>query len=148
MISSRDFLTLAENWSRGRTEAEWRCAVSRAYYASFHECRQFLQVLGFAVPRADLAHAFLWRRLENSGVASLTSIGKDLGWLRSERNLADYDLHKTISQPTALRAVAAAFAMLDALRQLNENESRHATEAMKNYERDVLRESTWRTRPR
>ena len=29
MISSRDFLTLAENWSRGRTEAEWRCAVSR-----------------------------------------------------------------------------------------------------------------------
>ena len=148
MISGRDFLALAEIWSRGRTEAEWRCAVSRADYASFHECRRLLNQLGFAVPRADLAHAYLWRRLENSGVESLASIGKDLSWLRSERNLADYDIHKTVVRSTAVRAVAASASMIDSLDRMSEADCRQATEAMKTYERDVLRETTWRNRPR
>ena len=47
MISGREFLTLAETWSHGTREAEWRCAVSRAYYAAFHESRALLNELGF-----------------------------------------------------------------------------------------------------
>lgn len=148
MISGREFLTLAETWSRSRTEAEWRCAVSRAYYASFHECRRLLNQLAFAVPRADLAHAYLWRRLENSGVESLASIGKDLGWMRSERNLSDYDIHKTVARATAVRAVEASASVIDSLDRLSEADRRQATEAMRIYERDVLRETTWRNRPR
>jgi hypothetical protein len=58
MIAGKDFLTLAEIWINGVTEAEWRCAVSRAYYAAFHEARHLLWDLGFTVPLGDQAHAF------------------------------------------------------------------------------------------
>ncbi len=148
MISARDFLALADDWSRGRIEAEWRCAVSRAYYATFHECRSVLASLGLSVPRADLAHAFLWRRLENSKVAKLVSVGSDLGALRRERNQADYDLHTTVTQSTSLRAVASATKLLEALDSISSDEWNAATETMRTYERDVLREQTWRNRPR
>src|SRR5712692_3941849 len=67
MITGLDFLTLAETWIQGTTEAEWRSAVSRAYYAAFHEARQLVRDLGFVVPRADQAHAYLWLRLSNCG---------------------------------------------------------------------------------
>ena len=59
MIDGRDYLTLAKTWITGASEAEWRSAVSRAYYAAFHEARDLLRNLGFAVPRGDQAHAYL-----------------------------------------------------------------------------------------
>lgn len=67
MIRAKEFLTLAETWVEGATEAEWRSAVSRAYYAAFHEARVLLRGLGFRVPRGDQAHAYLWLRLSNCG---------------------------------------------------------------------------------
>jgi hypothetical protein len=36
----RDFLQLARRLSRGTAEADWRTAVSRAYYAAFHIARR------------------------------------------------------------------------------------------------------------
>ena len=57
MIDGNDFLTLADVWITGRTEAEWRSAVSRAYYAAFHKGRQLLRDLRFLIPRGDQAHA-------------------------------------------------------------------------------------------
>jgi uncharacterized protein (UPF0332 family) len=59
MIAGKDFLILAELWITGTSEAEWRSAVSRAYYAAFHVARQLLRTLGFLVPRGDQAHAYL-----------------------------------------------------------------------------------------
>jgi hypothetical protein len=35
-------------------------AVSRGYYAAFHVARQFMEDLGFLIPRGDQAHAYLW----------------------------------------------------------------------------------------
>ena len=148
MIAGRDFLTLAEAWSHGNHEAEWRCAVSRAYYAAFHESRGLLNDLGFEVPRADLAHAFLWRRLENSGVPALAKVGANLSFLRRERNRADYDINLNITKPTALKSVAVALDIISNLHRLSESERQQATDAMRAYERDVLRETTWRNRPR
>ena len=63
----RDYLGLAITLRDGATEAEWRSASSRAYYAAFHVARRFLLSLGFSVPRADRAHAYPWMRLANSG---------------------------------------------------------------------------------
>ncbi len=148
MISARAFLSLAETWSRGRTEAEWRCAVSRAYYAAFHECRTTLVALGFVVPRADLAHAFLWRRLENSGHDHAIRIGTELSMLRRDRNRADYDLHTNVTQVVAFAAVGSATWIISTLENLTPDDRQKITEAMKIYERDVLRETTWRNRPR
>ncbi len=66
-MDGRDFLPLANALAAGPTEAEWRTAISRAYYAAFHVARQLVMDLGFVVPYADRAHAYLWYRLSNSG---------------------------------------------------------------------------------
>jgi hypothetical protein len=62
-MTGRDFLTVAEQLAAGGTEAEWRSAISRAYYAAFHVGRELLEDLRFRVPHADRAHAYLSRRL-------------------------------------------------------------------------------------
>jgi len=53
LMSGRDFLPLAQRLAAGPTEAEWRTAVSRAYYAAFHVARLLMTDLGFAVPRDE-----------------------------------------------------------------------------------------------
>jgi hypothetical protein len=59
-VTGRDFLAIARQLASGSTEAEWRSAISRAYYATFHVARELLEDLSFAVPRADRAHVYLW----------------------------------------------------------------------------------------
>ena len=65
----RDFLSLSTALVNGSTEAEWRSAVSRAYYAAFHVARQLLLGLRFTVPGAD--------RAQNSGRAQDTGAPQD-----------------------------------------------------------------------
>ena len=51
----REFLSLAARLASGGAEADWRTAVSRAYYAAFHVARRLFADLNFTVPRADRA---------------------------------------------------------------------------------------------
>lgn len=148
MIRGEEFLRLAEQYVQGQTEADWRSAVSRAYYAAFHMAREFMSDLGFTTPRADPAHAFLWRRLGNCGQVPLALAGSRLNQLRGERNRADYDLNVDFAWKDAQAAVKSAALIITALRTLSAEDRQLATEAMKAYERDILRESTWRNRPR
>lgn len=87
----RDFLPLATRLAGGLTEAEWRSAVSRAYYTVFHVARRLFADLRFTVPRADRAHQYLVFRLSNSGESAVEQAGRDLETLRRVRNRADYD---------------------------------------------------------
>ena len=148
MIRGEDFLKIAERSVTGVLEADWRTAVSRGYYAAFHEARDFLIALGFQTPRADAAHAFLWRRLQNGGHVGLALAGSRLNQLRGERNQADYDIHRDLARDDAAAAVKSAAMIIDTLHGLTADERRLITDAIKTYERDVLRESTWRNRPR
>src|SRR5438067_12577797 len=104
----RDYLSLATTLSQGPTEAEWRSACSRGYYAAFHVARQLLLGLGFLVPQADRAHGYLWLRLSNAGVTEVRRAGRLLNDLRRERNRADYDDHRTITQAMAAQNVQVA----------------------------------------
>jgi uncharacterized protein (UPF0332 family) len=45
-MNGRDFLPLAKQLTGSTTEAEWPCAVSRAYYGAFHVARRLLFDLG------------------------------------------------------------------------------------------------------
>lgn len=101
MIQPDDYLALAEALVRASSEAEWRTAVSRACYAAFLEARAFFVELGFRVPRASQAHAYLWMRLSNSSASNTDQAGADLNDLQRERNRADYDDHLTIRQSQA-----------------------------------------------
>ncbi len=140
----RDFLLLATRLATGTTEADWRTAVSRAYYAAFHVARRLFADLNFTVPRADRAHQYLVFRLSNSGESAVEQVGRDLETLRRLRNRADYDEVPALTQAQAAAAVQLAegiIQVLDAARQ--EPARTRMRDAMIVYERDVLHDVTW-----
>ena len=144
-MSWRDFLALATRLAGGTTEAEGRSAVSRAYYAAFHVARQLFADLGFAVPRADRAHQYLTFRLANCGDSVVEQAGRDLETLRRLRNRADYDGTPALTQPQAV----AAFRLAEGIVRLLDDARREPVrtlirDGMIAYERDVLRDVTWR----
>ena len=147
-MNFRDFLRVAQGLSAGKTEAEWRSAISRSYYALFHVASELLMILGFRVPRMDRGHAFLWLRLSNSSNPDVSQAGRDLNKLRSDRNTADYDQRASISQTDAEDAwkiAQLAISVFDGA--LKEPILTQITEAIKIYERDVLKEVTWQPAP-
>jgi uncharacterized protein (UPF0332 family) len=116
----RDFLSLASRLPAGATEADWRTAVSRAYYAAFHVARRLFADWSFIVPRADRAHQYVVFRLSNSGESAVEQAGRDLETLRRLRNRADYDETPVLTQSQAAAAVQLAdgiIQVLDAARQ-------------------------------
>lgn len=143
-MNFRNYLTLADILARGASEAEWRSASSRAYYATFHVARLLLLDLRFRVPQADRAHGYLWLRLSNAGHTETATAGRLLGGLRQERNRADYDERRTITQAIAIDNVRSAEEIIQALDVAAIEPIRtQITDAMKIYERDVLKDVTW-----
>jgi uncharacterized protein (UPF0332 family) len=144
-MNFRDFLAVASNLAAGDEEAEWRSAVSRAYYAVFHVACELLRAQGFQVPRADRAHAYLWRRLSNCGDASISNAGRSLNELRGRRNEADYDSHRPVLRVDAENAVRLAEELVESLDAMLDADHRdRMVETIKAYERAILKEDTWR----
>lgn len=143
-MNSRDFLVVARALAVGNTEAAWRSAVSRAYYAAFHVACELMEALGFRVPQSDRAHAYLSYRLGNCGQAQVQSVGQDLETLRRNRNWADYDLQRPLSQAMGQSRVSMAEQVIQFLdTAIVEPTRTQITDAMKTYERDVLQDVTW-----
>ncbi len=143
-MRARDFLQLAHSLAAGSLEVEWRSAISRAYYGAFHVARTLLLQCGFSVPRGEQAHGFLWLRLANAGNTDVQEAGNDLQHLRHHRNRADYDLGFSLDQATAIAQVQEAEEIIrtleDAVRQPTKKQ---ITDAIKIYERKVLKTVTW-----
>jgi uncharacterized protein (UPF0332 family) len=145
MISPRDFMDVADVLITGAHEADWRSGVSRAYYSAFHAARLLLRACGFEVPRADQAHAYLWLRLANSGHPDVEQAGEDLKDLRRARNRADYDGEHDFPHDVAVDYVQLGETLLTLFQTAAAEEGvrTQITDAMRIYERDVLREVTW-----
>ena len=148
-MNPRDLLDVANDLVTGLREADWRSAVSRAYYAAFHVARLLLRQCGFVVPRTDQAHSYIWLRLSNCGHPDIVKAGSDLRDLRSERNAADYDLDWPFPQPAALGDVQTAEDVIKLLDQVPTlpHVQQQITDAIRLYERDVLRQVTWQAPP-
>jgi uncharacterized protein (UPF0332 family) len=144
-MNPRDFLILAQALAGQTTEAAWRSAISRAYYAAFHVARTLLASLRFVVPRADRAHAYLWLRLHNCGDPQVSQAGADLNALRGDRNEADYDLQSAIAPAFAQAQVQVAQQVVQTLDAVAADPARRAaiTAEMARYERNVLHDVTW-----
>jgi len=94
------FLSLAKEL-RARTEEEAvRTSVSRAYYATYHKAREFLDsrqvsvTRGSASPggtRAATAHDAVWRTFSESREIAWQKVGEDGDRLKRKRQQADYD---------------------------------------------------------
>lgn len=139
------FLELADELSIGSRPADWRTAISRAYYAAFHKARTLLRRSGFHVPDAERAHAYLWLRLHNSGHPDVNNAGDHLNRLRIARNWADYDFDQPIDQAATISYVGIALDIVQLLHHLSNEPAilARALDGIKIYERDVLREVTW-----
>lgn len=141
----RDFLGLAETLAEGTTEAEWRTSISRAYYGSFHLACDFLRSLGFRVPRSERGHSFCWLRISNCANSDLVQSGRDLNDLRGARNEADYDEKARIDSEDAEDAMEMAKIVVNNLdTALNEPARSQIQETIKRYEKDILKEVTWK----
>jgi len=141
----RDFLLLAARLAAGTTEADWRTAVSRAYYATFHVARRLFADLNFTVPRAYRAHQYLVFRLSNCGESVVEQAGRNLETLRRLRNRADYDEVPALTQPQAVAAVQLAEGIIQVFDAATQEPARtRMRDAIVVYERDVLQDVTWR----
>jgi uncharacterized protein (UPF0332 family) len=144
-MDPHDFLDVADELSRGAREADWRSAVSRAYYAAFQVARALLVEQGFQVPQDDRAHAYLWMGLANSGHPDIQHAGNRLTYLRGRRNWADYDLGRPVDEILAAQEVLNAADIIQTLEALRTVPAALArvTTAIRDYERNVLRQVTW-----
>jgi uncharacterized protein (UPF0332 family) len=141
-----DFLDTANDLAMGSRESDWRSAVSRAYYALFHLARQLLVRLGFHPPDGERVHGYVWLRVGNCGHPELAESGQNLNQLRRTRNWADYDLDHPMDHGTAWRIVDEALITHTLLRTVAGEQGvlTQITQAMRDYERNVLGEVTWR----
>lgn len=143
-MTGRDFLAVANALATGPTEAEWRSAISRAYYAAFHTAREFMTRLRLRVPAGEQAHAYLWLRLGNSGDPAADVIGRLLRDLRGRRNIADYDLGRPRSKANAVDATTDARDLISRMDALAGTPAETAIrDGMRAYEQNVLKVDSW-----
>lgn len=145
-MNPRSFLDVAGEWAVGTCEAEWRSAASRAYYAAFHVAGRLLRQVGFAVPPDQGAHAYVWLRLSNTRVSLIDEAGRRLQSLRRARGWADYDLDRVFDEMLAVAQVNEAMSVITSLDDLATTPAilAEVVTAIREYERDVLRDVTWR----
>ncbi|PIV05354.1 MAG: hypothetical protein COS57_07240 [Syntrophobacterales bacterium CG03_land_8_20_14_0_80_58_14] len=116
-MDPRDFLDLAKKLSGGSTAAEYRTAISRAYYATYHVGAAFLKDIGCPISAGPQAHGEVRNDLSNCGDAELAGVGSQLADLHKKRIIADYRLTdvKYDNQKTSQAVTVQAGRMIQAL---------------------------------
>lgn len=124
-ISPRELLALADSLSAGTGECEWRCSVSRSYYAAIHTAEDVS-----ADPRVSrhLQDTSSWgagygtrviRRFSATHAPPLVkAAGYMLEQLRRDRVTADYRLELKISANDARAGLLLANKIVDKLQEL------------------------------
>jgi uncharacterized protein (UPF0332 family) len=92
-MQPRDFhQTAAELAAHGRRPADFRSAISRAYYATYHTALELLKAMGFSPDEGWRAHTDVRDYLNNSGDPQLIELAGTLANLHGRRKDADYKL--------------------------------------------------------
>lgn len=112
--------------NNGQNEADYRSAISRAYYACFLVTRmiaftncdlQVRRIAGLTKER-NIRHKVLSGYLKNSSDTTLKSLGQDLAGLYGNRVDADYNMSGSISCDDAKGAVEDANCYLTSISQI------------------------------
>lgn len=115
------FLELARRLATENDEASQRSAISRAYYAAFHEAKRYIKGTKPHVPfpRDGRAHETAWQTLKD-GIREERGLGVRLERLKKQRTTADYDnAPGQLRLPhDAKRAVEEAESLINVLRSL------------------------------
>lgn len=122
-----DYLQLAEILKetpedRPLSEAAFRSATSRAYYAAFHHAKGHASSEGFSPSDSGDDHQNVQRHFRRGAAEARAAIATKLGRLLTNRNQADYDDHFR-SSPRALanmsvKTAQEVFVLIDSLAHL------------------------------
>lgn len=114
MIDPSDFLTVANELATATEEAKLRTAISRAYYAAYH------QVVKKYADREELAlsdhlfgnHQNFIRELKTRHSGELKKIGNQLYMLKKDRFRADYNLKNNVTKSAAKKSCSASLKII------------------------------------
>lgn len=113
--------------NRGSGEADYRSAISRAYYAcfivtrklAFRTCSQNSRKIAHIKSEQCIGHKTLKNYLKNgSDDRSVCGLGEDFTGLQGNRIDADYNMKQTITFNDAHDAIEAAEAFFESLSQI------------------------------
>ncbi len=139
-MDPRDFLDIAKKLSGGSKAAEYRTAVSRAYYATYHVGADFFKAIGCRISEGPSGHGEVIRNLANCGDFELAKVGSQLTDLRTQRNNADYYLDniKFDNQKTSQTIAIKSEQMIQALDRCGSGARRdEIAKAVKEYLRKI-----------
>lgn len=128
-MNGRAFLDVARRLSQEPTEADWRSAAGRAYYAVLLEGKSALRRWGFPPPPRDQLHRFVRLSFVYAADLDLKRIGQVLEDLSKLRNQADYEPERPgpFASAANLRLAGhAAQTAIDILDQIERDPSRRA----------------------
>ncbi len=138
---AEDFFEIAKALLKTPTEAAYRTAINRAYYAAFHAGATFLAELGFKTSDGPQAHGQLRARINNCGVPELQGIHTGLYDLYSRRRQADYNLNSPNFRAQALAAldVASAGQMIATVKHCQQSQALciQIRNGIREYERNI-----------
>ena len=112
---------MAVSLSDGADEACWRSALSRAYYAAYHACNAWhdLMPMPGSVVGVGGSHQRLCSRLRHpapeasqESARKSRTLGAQLDALRVRRKVADYELKDLVDQAEAKTAAATVSIIL------------------------------------
>jgi len=128
-MDGRAFLGVARDLATRPSEAHWRAAAGRAYYALLLEGLASLRRWGFLPPPRENVHTFVRLRFTYATDVDLRTIGVVIDDLVRLRNLADYQLAAHVrfaSSIAAIRAITDARDAIDLLDQIEADPRRRA----------------------
>ena len=114
-MDGREFLPIARDLSQGATEAYWRTAAGRAYYAVMLEIRDAFIRWGLSAPPQRSVHISVRQRLYTSKDGDMKQVAQMLDLLRDLRGMADYETSSPAKFATNVEALAAVQRAVDAL---------------------------------
>lgn len=106
-----DFLNLAKQLSSGKEEIDWRCAISRAYYAALHwadERKDLCPEIHLDTIKGGSHERIIQRYCRNTGSSQSRSLGYILQDMRNKRESADYELRDSFLGVDATQQVLMA----------------------------------------
>ena len=84
-----EFRELAEELRKSDNEAKQRTAISRIYYAIYHQAKLHLESEGFIFRQFESSHRQIWDEFKDKG-RTFAAIGNTGDRLRANRVKADY----------------------------------------------------------
>lgn len=126
-----DFLEAAKLLAENNSPGTLRSAVSRAYYATFHQAKALAEKFGIALPKNSDCHTQLFRILHHASSEPVKLAATQFDSLRSARNTADYNAGdlRYESQKTVTVLVASAIGLFASIQLANDADR----EAMREY---------------